>query len=157
MPIDKWDYDGEFLTWFPKAAQSTIANWFCYAVRDGAANVNQVLQQVEYKAMRRLNHPTEAITSDVLGDLIKNIGCPEAEDFAAFIMEREALSPEEKEQLKASNDTGYRNAYMANEEPTAKQLSYLKSLGCKNAPASKLEASRMIDSLVKAKSNGNLH
>lgn len=142
---EKWDYDGVFLTWYPRAAQGTVANWFCYAVRDGATLRHQVLQQVEYQAMRRRGRATEAMTEEVLAQLIGDLCSEEAEDFAAFILWRESLSAEEKERLKSAGGASHRDNYMAQEPATEKQKKYLKSLGCPTVPQSKLEASRLIE------------
>lgn len=145
----KWEYDGPFLNWYPKNAQGTVANWFCYAVRDGVKTIHGVLQMVEYHARRK--SATDAMTEEVLAQLIDDLGSQEAEDFAAFILWRESLPAEEKARLKAESETQHRNAYMAQERATVKQLSYLKALGCKVIPASKLEASQLIEEFLSKK------
>lgn len=151
ISFEKWDYDGQFLSWYPRAAQSTVANWFCYAVRDGATMVHQILQQVEYQAIRRKGRASEAVTEEVLDQLIDDLNSDEARDFAAFILWRESLPVEEKTRLKAESGKQHVNNYMAQEAATGKQLSYLKSLGCKTVPQSKLEASQLIEQHLSAK------
>lgn len=37
--FDSWEFKGEFLNKYPRYAQSTIMNLFCYAVRDGFTTV----------------------------------------------------------------------------------------------------------------------
>ena len=115
----KWEYDGQFLKRYPKLGQGTICNWFCYAVRDGARTVSEVLSNVEHTVRRRMPmRDGYSLSNDDLEALLEHLLDPEAEDFAAFILEREALSPEEKERLKADSDKQYQQAYMAEQPPT---------------------------------------
>ena len=102
--LSSWEYDGQFLTRYPRLGQGTVCNWFCYAVRDGAKTVPEVLSQVEYTVRRRMPvHEGYSLSNDDLTALLEHLTDPEAEDFAAFILEREALPHEEKERLKAAS------------------------------------------------------
>ncbi len=150
--LTNWNFDGKFLVDYPRAGQGTITNWFCYAVRDGQTTVSGVLSAVEYTVRKRM--PVSdgySLTDDDLTILLEHLLDPEAEEFAAFILERESLPPEERERLKAASGKIYQQEYMASEQPTAKQLSYLKYLKCETVPASKLQASQLIDEILKAK------
>ena len=150
--LTNWNFDGKFLMDYPKAGQGTITNWFCYAVRDGAKTVSEVLSAVEYTVQRKIPvDDTYSLSNDDLATLLEHLLDPEAEEFAAFIIEREALPADERERLKAASGKVYQQAYMANQQPTNEQLSYLKYLKCPTAPTSKLEASQLIDALLKEK------
>lgn len=148
--LSSWNYDGKFLLDYPKAGQGTITNWFCYAVRDGAKTPREVLAQVEYTVRRKM--PVDERYSLSNGDLerlLEHLLDPEAEDFAAFIIERESLPNDVRERLKAASGATYQQAYMAEQPPTEKQLSYLRSLGCQEVPTTKLQASQFIDQCLR--------
>lgn len=150
--LTNWNYDGKFLADYPKAGQGTITNWFCYAIRDGAKTPAEVLSNVEYTIRRRIPvGDGYSLSDDDLYALLDHLADPEAEDFAAFLIEREALPVDVREKLKAASGANYQQAYMANQEPTEKQLSYLRSLKCTQVPNTKLEASQLIDQMLKAK------
>jgi len=150
--LSSWNYDGKFLTRYPQNTQSTISNLFCHAVRDGMKTVFQVLGEVEYQARRRKGkHNQSYLTDEWLDVLIEHLSDEEAEDFAAFIIERENLTLDEKTKLKEQSGVQYQQQYMAEQPPTDKQLKYLKSLGCETVPETKLEASQLIDQYLKTK------
>lgn len=150
--LTNWNFDGKFLADYPKAGHGTIANWFCYAVRDGASTVDEVLSAVEHTVLRKIPvDDTYSLSNDDLATLLEHLLDPEAEEFAAFIIERESLPAEERTRLKAASGTEYQKAYMANEPPTEKQIDYLKALKCATVPASKLEASQLIGEILKKK------
>lgn len=150
--LTNWNYEGKFLQDYPKAGQGTITNWFCYAVRDGAKTVPEVLSAVEYTVQRKMPVDDDySLSNDDLITLLEHLLNLEAEDFAAFIIERESLPADERERLKSASGKAYQQSYMANEPPTPKQLSYLKYLKCPTVPTSKLQASQLIDEILKAK------
>lgn len=150
--LTNWNFDGKFLADYPRAGQGTITNWFCYAVRDGAKTPSEVLSTVAYTVQRRIGVNQNYSLSDAdLLTLLEHLTDPEADEFAAFIIERESLPADERERLKAESGKTYQQAYMANEPPTEKQVSYLKYLKCATVPTSKLEASQLIDEILKAK------
>lgn len=147
-----WNYEGKFLQDYPKAGQGTITNWFCYAVRDGAKTPREVLSQVEYTVQRKMPVSDDySLSNDDLATLLEHLTDPEAEDFAAFIIEREALPVDVREKLKAASGATYQQAYMAGQPPTEKQINYLKKLGCKETPTSKAHASQLIDACLRQK------
>jgi len=118
--------------------------------------VSGVLSAVEHTVRKRM--PVSdgySLTNADLTMLLEHLLDPEAEEFAAFILERESLPPEERERLKAASGKVYQQEYMASEQPTEKQLSYLKYLKCAIVPTSKLQASQLIDEILKKRvSNG---
>lgn len=148
--LSSWEYDGKFLTDYPPNGRGAITNWFCFAVRDGAKTPREVLTQVEYKVRLRMpEYGDYSLSNDDLERLLEHLLDPEAEDFAAFIIEREALPNDVRERLKAASGATYQQAYMAAQPPTEKQLSYLRSLGCQEVPTTKLQASQFIDQCLK--------
>lgn len=142
----KWDYEGEYLKQFPRLAQGTVANYFCYAVRDGFKQVEAILSDVEYRAQRHKGRsPDNAVNDDVLNLVIASLENDEARRFAEFILWRESLSLAEKTKLKADSNTVYRNEYLSHQPATDKQKAYLCSLGCTVEPESKTHASQLIE------------
>lgn len=137
-----WDYEGDFLKAWPIGCRSLIANQFCYAVRDGAQTVDDVLIWVRGDARRRIANSSSDETQEIL---LFQSSTLEARRFAEHILAREQLSWEEKEALKAEVGRDFARAHMAEQEPTLKQLAYLKYLGCQMTPKTKLEAHDLID------------
>ncbi len=147
-----WDYQGEWMNRFPQNTRSTIMNLFCYAVRDGHSSPLAVLQQVEYQALRRKGRYSDScLTDEWLDELVAALEGDEARAVAEHVIWREGLPPEEKARLKAQSGKAYIAAYMADQPPTEKQLHYLRSLGCREAPQSKKEASEWIDQWLNKK------
>ena len=150
--LSSWNYEGKFLQDYPKAGQGTITNWFCHAVRDGATTPAEVLSRVEYTVKRKIPvSDSYSLSNDDLATLLEHLTDSEAEDFAAFIIEREALPDDVRERLKAASGATYQQAYMAGQPPTEKQISYLKKLGCAEVPTSKAHASQLIDACLRQK------
>jgi len=135
-----------FLSQFSKHRRSLVANQFCFAVRDGCQDIPSILSWVGRNAERRLR--SRYITPEVAetqNDLLATLRNPEAEKFAAFILERERLPPEERRQLKSKQGKEHVRTWMAEREPTANQIVYLRALGCEATPRTMLEASDLID------------
>jgi hypothetical protein len=144
--FNSWNYEGEFLQKYPRLAQGTVMNLFCYAFRDGARSVTAILQQVEYQARRRMGRNTsEHLTDEWLSVLVEDLLTDEAQNLASFVIWRESLPAEERQALKRTAETAHVAQHMQGQPPTAKQLKYLASLGCTTTPADKYEASRLID------------
>lgn len=149
----QWDYPGTFLAAFPKNAQSTIANIFCHAVRNGARTVAQVIEAAEWDLIQRQewgiseHHCLAPIIKDLHDAVISPTG--DAPNFAAFVLWRELLTPAEKEKLKTAKGKEFVAARMAGEPATDAQKKYLRSLGCNEAPESKLHASQLIEKYKK--------
>lgn len=149
MTIETWDYQGEWLNQFPQNTRSTIMNLFCYAVRDGCETDMEVLQRVEYQALRRRGRNNSSyLTDEWIGRLVEALLQEEAGDLANHILWRERLPQADRERLKAEAGKSHIAAYMSQQPPTEKQLKYLRSLGCKETPKSKQEASEWIDARV---------
>lgn len=68
-----------------------------------------------------------------------------ARAFAQSVIDREALSSEEKEKLRAERGEHYRRESLRAKPPTPKQVSYLRVLKCETTPRNMLEASELIE------------
>ncbi len=155
--LNSWEYQGEFLSKYFKPEQSgVVANYFCNAVRgnfgfEQAATPEGVARSVGEEARRRLQDSSGTYDSqiEILRRLRAIISSSEALEFAAFILERENLPHTERARLKAEFNAARAKNVMSAQSPSEKQLAYLKSLGCSVVPQTKLEASELIDSILK--------
>ena len=151
MPeFSQWDYQGSFLSLFPKNTQSTIANLFCNAVRGGAKTIPDIIQAVEWDLIRRQQEGYEGCLATIMDQLHDAVIDPagDAPNFAAFILWREGLTPEAKARLKADKGRPYAEQKMSGEAATPAQLRYLQGLGVTDVPDSKLQASQWIDKIT---------
>lgn len=131
---------------FPQERRSVIASRFFTAAREceGAGTVDAVLRKVKAGAiLRMVVAKCEQWTEE--RNLLSALETKVAREYAREVLAREALPPEEKQRLKAERQEHFRRDYLRAQTPTEKQLSYLKSLGCKTVPADRLEASQLIE------------
>lgn len=136
-----------FLDNFEPLRRSGIASQFFGAVRSGALTEDEVIGSVKGDALRR-TLTAEGERLETQKQLIDLLETDEARVYAAEIIMRESLSIEEKWRLKRERQQHYRREYLRAQSPTERQLSFLKSLGCQVLPASRWEASEMIDGHV---------
>lgn len=142
----KYDYDGPFLELWPTERRSVIVNQFCFAVRNGAKDVDAILKWVGIDAQKRFAEDGNGTDrGEAQGLLLLAIDTDEARKFAEFIQWRESLPYSEKQKLKAESGQDYRLAWMQKNPPTEKQLKYLEALACHVIPANRLEASELIE------------
>lgn len=142
-------YRGAFLEQFPRLRRSLVTNQFCFAVRSGAATVEDVLTWVAQDARRRVgDHFADEEARGLQRYLLSTLEYSEATQFAEFILERERLSSHEKKQRRAVAGRAYAERYMAEMGPTEKQSRLLRKLGVDVTPANRLEASNAIDRLL---------
>lgn len=142
-------FRGPYLEQFPQLRRSLVANQFCFAVRAGAKTVEDVLAWVSRDCRRRITDPyTDDEARDLQRYLLATLEYGEASEFAEFILQREKLSPKDKQRLRAVDGQVYVEQHMAGLPPTQKQLDLLKRLGHPGTPTTRLEASRAIDSLL---------
>ena len=134
-----------FLSHFPHNQRSSANNFLLEAVRAGCNEPHQVVGYALETARRRC-HLEAAQTLSLLSHLD-----PEALLAGArWALWWESLSPEEKRRFREERAEEAIARWMANQPPTEKQLRYLASLGYRGpTPANRLEASRLIDELVK--------
>ena len=152
MQITSYDYPGRFLEQFEKSQRSTVANWYCYAFREGNTTlddlINAVRKKCEVVVRRSIERPPYDQGQALLADQLCNeLETDESYNFAEFIIARENLPEAERQRLKALRADEQRITYMQAQPPTGKQIVYLKGLGHAedHMPTSKAEASRLID------------
>lgn len=137
-------YEGTFLDYWIPIRRSLIVNQFCNAVRGGATTPGAVVERVKADAASRMAqtnyHPIQG--QDIL---LRVIDDSEALEFARFIIKRENLPPIERLKQKEERANFFRNEYMKTQEPTEKQIAYLRGLGCDIKPQNRFEASELID------------
>lgn len=152
----KWDYEGTFLNRFDKDFTGAIGHLFCNEIRHLKAQglnvtvlsvIDAVIDTLEDRLFRTpgMNEKAHNTYSNLLFAL--NVG--DGENFVSHLIWREGLSHEEKTRLKNEAKTNGAKSFMASQPPTEKQIAYLRSLGSNETPQSKLEASEMIDRLLK--------
>lgn len=147
-----WKYDGLFLTRFPQFTHNMITQLFLRTIRSGKSTVPAVLASVADEAKEALRYGSwPSFPVSEVYSLVEFLDDPEAEDFVAFLIEREALPPEEKTRLKSVQQEVFAKSAMAAQPPTNKQLEYLRGLKCPVIPTSKMEASRLIDEALKSR------
>ncbi|GIW31056.1 MAG: hypothetical protein KatS3mg071_1230 [Meiothermus sp.] len=134
-----------FLSHFTDSQRSTANNLLLEAVRAGCSEPHQVVGYALETARRRC-HLEAAQTLLLLAEL----------DFEALLAGArwalwwESLPYAERQRLKAERSEPVIERWMAGQPPTEKQLRYLHNLGYRGpTPANRLEASRLIDELVK--------
>lgn len=134
-----------FLSYFPPEQRSTAANILLKAVRAGCSEPHQVVgYALEQAAHRTWNEAAHTLL--LLADL----------DFEALLAGArwalwwESLPFLERQRIKAERSETAVERWMAEQPPTEKQLRYLHNLGHRGPlPANRLEASQLIDALVK--------
>lgn len=133
-----------FLDQFALDRRSLIASQFFAAVRAGADTVEDVIRTVKGDChFRMVTSKGEIWTAQ--RQLLCLLETEEARRYAQEVIEREALPAEEKRRLKVERQERHRRDYLRARLPTERQLRFLKSLGCNETPASRLEASDLID------------
>ncbi|ADD29518.1 hypothetical protein [Meiothermus ruber] len=134
-----------FLSHFPHNQRATATNFLLQAIRAGCNEPNQVVGYALETACRRCH--LEAAQTFL--SLFENN--PEALLAGArWALWWESLSPEEKQQLREGRAEEAIERWMEQNPPTDRQLAYLNRLGYRGpTPANRLEASRLIDELVK--------
>lgn len=134
-----------FLSHFPPDQRATANNLLLEAVRAGCNDPHQVVGYALEKAARR-SWSEAAHTLRLLSEL----------DFEALLSGArwalwwESLPLLERQRIKAERSEPAIERWMAHQPPTEKQLRYLHNLGYRGpTPANRLEASRLIDELLK--------
>lgn len=142
----------EWLEQFPPRRRGPLANWFCQAVRAGCNTPRDVLAAVSMTLKARLNSRwSDAEDREFFRGALEAIHGeerPAALEYARAVLRWEALPRAERERIKNERGETHRQAWMENQEPTEKQVSYLAALGYRgDRPANRREASELIDNL----------
>lgn len=151
--MKSYQYDGEYLQQFNESDRSLVANQFCYSFREwreGAPAPEELLRATCARVLRAYREGDPR--ADLLEAVYHSLSSDEALKFAAFIVWRESLSPGERARLKRESGEAYKQKYLEAQQPTPRQLSFLRSLGSEVTPENRAAASKMIDALIKAKS-----
>jgi hypothetical protein len=134
-----------YLSYFPHNQRSTANNFLLEAVRAGCNEPNQVVGYALETARCRCRLEAAQTLS-----LLSHLDPEALLAGARWALWWESLSPEEKRRFREERAEEAIARWMAEQPPTEKQLRYLTSLGYRGpAPANRLEASRLIDELVK--------
>jgi hypothetical protein len=152
--VETFEYQGPYLDRFPHHRRATAANDFCHAVRGGCLTVHDILVAVYQKNKARLDGMYDCPNKEqeeYLLCLIDSLQDIEATRFAEHIIRRESMPLEERAKMKRERAEKFREEYMQGLDPTQKQIEYLRSLGVRTIPLTRLEASKMIDAALKGK------
>jgi hypothetical protein len=131
------DNDRALLERFPANRRSLIANLFLAPVRQGVIAPPLVVREVLSELDRRLGwalrnggayaEEERAKVRDIM-DVVVNHG-DEAEGYARWCVAYEALPEEERRRRKAGRSNQAVAAWMDRQEPTEKQIAYLRRRG----------------------------
>jgi hypothetical protein len=136
----------EFLDRFPPSQRGWLGSEFNIAVRDGARTVEEVLVAVRSKTLARLDDLQLPLKRcELLKAFLIALDEPDAEAYGQYVLTYESLPAGERDKIKLARNEEYKNAYLAGQQPTVKQLDYLRALGCPDVPHNRAEASILID------------
>ena len=126
--------------------RKSLANWFHYAVREGAHQPAQVLHAVRQTCSRRLHWGNATDAAIVLHALDTDPAGALA--YAQSVIDYEALPYEARQRVKAERAFYYLKQGMVGKATTAPQLAYLRKLGyVGELPTDRAVASALIDQL----------
>lgn len=137
-----------FLAYFPQQQKSHVANLFLLPVRQGVTTPDGVRAAV-YAALRERIERDErfgyenARDRGILDQMRRDYDG--SLDFARWAIEYERLSPEAKQRIKNTRSAEAIGVAMDREEPTEKQVAYLRRKGYHGPIESKKFASSLID------------
>lgn len=143
------------LEFFAPRRRGHLTNLFLSPVRQGISNVEQIVERVRTElqqqiARNRRYHNFETVKRKQEYLTLLESHPLDAIDFARWAVWYESLSDEERTARKAERGELYRRQWMDTQPATSKQVSYLRHLGFPGEVKSKLQASGLIDRLLKA-------
>jgi hypothetical protein len=131
--------------------RSVVANYFHQAVRAGATTAEAVLAAVNARLTQALHSPYLGAERRVhLLEVCTLLRTERAEAliYAQAVLDYEALPPARRALEKAARQAVHRDAWMATQPATARQLHYLAQLGYRvTEPLNRRDASHLIDAL----------
>lgn len=137
-----------WLEQFPAKRRSTLANWFHFAVRNGAvepaAILNEVRGQARHKHDSRWSNPDDQAFALQVATALKE-DRERALAYVAFVLAYEAAPAAERAALKEQQAEAGRKAWMEQQPPTDAQRRFLVSLGCPTVPENRRQASELIE------------
>lgn len=144
-----------FASHFDPTTEIPLVNHiFLRAIRGGASTIDGVYTRVEI-ALREDLRDAALRRDKERHAKIENIIYyfehfpEEACDYARYYLAWERLTPEQKRAARAAQDNPGRDARMATQPASEKQIAYARSLGYTGEITSKLHASQIIDGLTK--------
>jgi hypothetical protein len=137
-----------WLDQFPADRRSTVANWFHFAVREGARTPAAVVIAVQETVRRRLTGESDPARRAHLATVAHALQQDGALAYAAEVITYEQLPYAERQRVKAERGKPYMVEAMRGKPPTEKQLALLRSKGVSSMPEDRAEASQMIDRLL---------
>lgn len=137
-----------FLAYFPQQQKSHVANLFLLPVRQGHTEPVEVRAAVVDDLHHRIRRAIEfgydaARDRDILAIVLREPD--EALDFARWAIQYERLTPAEKQRIKNNRSAEAIGVAMDREDPTEKQVAYLRRKGYNGPIDSKKFASSLID------------
>lgn len=143
----------KFLEHFEQDQRSTVSNRFLAVIRTGLTDPEEVVRGVREKAQRDLNAPWPPSENrlQLLNRLAAALAAaPEgALRLAEHYLTWNRLPQPERNRRKVECAAVHRREWMKTHPPTAKQLSYLASLGWTGEVPHRLAASELIDRLAR--------
>src|SRR6266567_9210867 len=129
--ISEPDTSRAWLEHFQAPRRSAIANWFHYAVRNGAVTPEAVIYQIQQTVQRRLQWVSaqkDAVHVEAVLDALRTDRSG-ALAYAAAIIAYEQLPYEARQRVKAERAASYLQEAMRGQPITEKQAAYLRALG----------------------------
>lgn len=142
----------DWLSQWPAATRSTIANWFFTAVRSGTSDPAAIVAQVRTDLHRRLQWTSTSPQRQLLAQVATALQADPvaARTYAASVYPREQLPEAAKAALKHEKAKAFVLEAMKGKPATDKQLALLRSLGHGGAvPNDRAEASMLIETLLR--------
>lgn len=140
MPDLLNDSRRKFLEFFNPEKRSTVANNFLVVIRKGITDPDLVITEVYEKA--RKDRDKHYISDTIFAYL------SEAFKYVSYLLDWEQLPQQEKDYYKGITAKKVIREHMSREEPTEKQLQYLKALRYTGpAPETKAKASELISTI----------
>lgn len=138
---------------FEPSRRSFVANTYFESIRAGIHHPFQVLTDVKHKLReviarsQRWGHLSDvAERNQQVLDILVDFH-DEAMEYAAYCLDWERLTPEQKARIRGVQGVQYRRAYMEQQPATAKQVDYIRALGFTGDVTSKAHASELIERL----------
>lgn len=140
----------DWLEQFPAQHRGAIANYFYEVVRfhHGSVDLRQGCSEVYREQSRQLRRYGQRVGHgvDKLALLRAMQRDPDgARQFMAWVIQREARSPEERARDEAIEAQEGKRRWMESQPPTEKQLDVLERLGVEEFPENRWRASELIE------------
>lgn len=150
----------QFLSHFPTERRSRVVNMFLDPVRRlGVTSADMLVEHIRRNLDQRIREAAYWRSPDLgaLTDIRAVIEArpDEARRFALWAIAWASLPGEVRDRAKAQRAEHYRREWMAQQQPTDRQLAHLRRLGYQGPPpANRAEASELIDRLTKGDAQG---